>query len=172
MLKVSKLLGATYLSLLSMNTFAERVIIPPPYEDMQGKRLSSVECLVVNAYHESRSESDIANIMIMSTVLNRVNDRRWASSICGVVFQKKAYSWTGDKLSDKINNLVQYKRLYRLAEHFLINKDTFLKLSQGINHYHSVKVNPYWVGSERMKYVTKVDNHLFYTWRDKPSYRK
>jgi len=163
---------ASVLLATSLNVFAERVISPPPYKDMQGKRLSSVECLTINSYMEGRGESDMANIMIMSTVLNRVNDRRWPSSICSVVFQRNQYSWTGDKLSDKVHDSVQYIRLYRLAEHFLINKDTFLKLSGSVNHYHSTKVHPYWVGSERMEYVGSLDGHRFYYWKDKPQYLK
>ena len=163
---------ASVLLATSLNVFAERIITQPPYKDMQGKRLSSVECLAINSYMEGRGESDMANIMIMSTVLNRVNDRRWPSSICGVVFQKAAYSWTGDGLSDEIKNLAQYKRLYRLSEVFLINKDTFLSLSKGANHYHSSKVHPYWVGSWRMEYVSSLDGHLFYNWKDKPQYLK
>ena len=156
----------------SLNVFAERVIIPPPYEDMRGKRLSSVEILAVNAYHESRGESDLANLMVMSVVLNRVADRRWPSSISGVVFQKAAFSWIGDKLSDSITDLGEYRRLYKLTEYFLVNKDIFLEISQGANHYHSIKITPYWKGSERMEYVMTVDGHKLYNWKDKARYRR
>ena len=170
MLKRVCVIGVLLVS--SVSAFAERVITPPPYNNMEGKRLSSIECLSVNAFHESRSQSDLANLMIMATVLNRVNDRRWARSICGVVFQKASFSWVNDSLSDEINDLAQYRRLYRLAEHFLINRDLFLKMSGGSNHYHLNTITPYWVGSERMKWVMTVDDHLFYEWVDKARYRK
>jgi spore germination cell wall hydrolase CwlJ-like protein len=158
-----KVITASSLLLLS-GVASARDITPPPYADMQGKRLSSVECLAANSYHEGRSESDIANIMIMATVINRVNDKRFPDDICDVVFQNKAFSWTSDGKSDKIKNLTQYRRLYKLAETFLINRRSFLKLSQKVNHYHTTKVKPYWSTDENMKYVTTIDNHRFYSW--------
>ncbi len=147
-------------------------ISPPPYSDMQGKPLSSVECLAVNLYHESRGQSDTANIMVISTVLNRVEDRRYPDDICEVVFQNKQYAWTSDGKSDEIKDLYQYRRLYRLSEQALMHKDFVQNLSQSVTHYHSTTVNPYWVDSTRMEYVSTVDDHKFYRWVDKPQYIK
>lgn len=63
-------------SVLSLNLHASYYEVPQ-YKDLAKARLSSIECLAVNAYHESRSESDLANIAIFSVVMNRVSDKRY-----------------------------------------------------------------------------------------------
>ncbi|AGH32070.1 endolysin [Vibrio phage 11895-B1] len=140
-------------------------ITPPPYSDMKGKPLSSIECLAVNAYMEGRSESDMANIMIMATVINRVNDpRHKANTICDVIFYPHAYSWTNDGKSDKIVNIEQYRRLYRLAEKFLLNKKMFISISEGVDHYHKVGHKTNW-NYRVLDYVGRFDDHVFYRWK-------
>lgn len=138
---------------------------PPPYTDMVGKRLSSVECMAINAYQESRSESDIANISVMSVVLNRVNDKRYPDTICGVVFQDKQFSWTLDNKSDAVKNVKQYKRLYELSEYVLMNKEFVIKFSQGVTHYHTTSISPYWIKDKNMKLIGQSGEHVFYKWR-------
>lgn len=137
----------------------------PSSNDASKLRLSSQDCMAINLYHESRSESDIANMMILSVVLNRVEDKRYPDTICEVVFGKHAFSWTNDKLSDKVKNEKQYHRLYKLVEDFLINKDLFISLSEGADHYHTVSIKPYWAKSDKLKYINTVDKHKFYKWR-------
>lgn len=154
------LLGCPMLS-LNLNALPYEI---PQYNDLAKARLSSVECLAVNAYHEARSESDLANVAIFSVVMNRVNDDRYPNDVCKVVFKKHAFSWTGNGLSDKIHNTKQYKRLYKLAEKFILNRNTMMSLSQGVDHYHTVNSKPYWSESDKLKYIMTVDNHKFYKW--------
>ena len=134
---------------------------------MQGKRLSTIECATVNLYHESRSESDISNTMILFVMLNRVDDKRYPNTLCEVVFQRKQFSWTHDGKSDKINDINQYKRLYKLSERVIMNKELIQSLSEGVTHYHTKAINPYWSKSRDMEYVTTLDNHVFYKWEKK-----
>lgn len=152
---------AGLLTIFSVNADYYKV---PKANDLSKERLSSVECIAVNLYHESRSESDLANIAVIASVLNRVKDKRYPNDVCKVVFQKHQYSWTSDGLSDSIHNDKQYKRLYKLTEKFIINKKVLLELSKGIDHYHTVNIKPYWSASDKLKYVTTVDNHKFYKW--------
>ena len=147
---------------LSMNVNASRVIEVPQGSDMTYANLDSIQCLAVNAYHEARSESDHANLMIMAVVYNRMKDKRFPNTLCDVVFQKAQFSWTNDGLSDKLSNEKQYNRLYKLAEKFLTSPSKFVKDSKGVNHYHTVEVSPHWKDS--MRYVKTVENHKFYKW--------
>lgn len=145
----------------SFETKAEPLEIPM-YKNAEFARLSSLECAALNLYHESRSESDMANVMVMAVVLNRVNDSRYPDTICEVVFQPKQYSWTHDKLSDKVYNKEQYLRLYKLVEKVMLNKEFVLEMSEGVTHYHTTKIHPFWADS--LKYVTTLDKHKFYKW--------
>ncbi|MCP4990233.1 MAG: cell wall hydrolase, partial [Colwellia sp.] len=122
--------------LLTSSVVCSDTVVPPPYSDMEGKPLSTVECMAVNLYHEARSQSDLANINVIAVMLNRVEDSRFPDSVCEVVFQKAQFSWTNDQLSDKITDTYQYRRLYRLAEQALINKEFVQSVSGGVTHYH------------------------------------
>lgn len=159
-MKLKSLLCCLMVS-VSLYSYAEPIEVPQ-YDDLSKARLSSIECLSANLYHESRSESNLANIKIISVVLNRVNSGNYPNDICEVVFQRKQFSWTSDKLSDKILDKKQYIRLYRLSEQAIINKDFILSISDGVNHYHTVTSSPYWSTSGRMVYKGTVDNHRFY----------
>ena len=156
-----KTLTACLLLGTSLYSQAEPIQIPQ-YDDLPKARLSSIDCLAVNLYHESRSESDLANIKIISVVLNRVNSVNFPNDICSVVFQPYQFSWTNDNLSDMIQDTYQYERLYRLTEQVLINKQFVMKFSEGSDHYHTVTTKPYWADSERMVYIGTVGNHKFY----------
>lgn len=119
-------------------------------------------CLVMNLYHESRSESDMANIMVLNSVFNRVNSKHYPSTPCGVIKQKYQYSWTSDKRSDVMKDTKQVKRLTLLVDNYIINKELFLSMSQGVDHYHHVSITPEWSASKRMLKVATVDQHVFY----------
>lgn len=148
--------------LLMLCAFTAKAIDIPQHSDMRGKRLDSLTCLSVNNFHEARSESDIANIMIMGVVLNRMHDKRYPNNICDVIFDEKQFSWTHDTRSDKIIDTGQYKRLYKLAEYVMMNQDFVQQMAEGANHYHSKTVDPNW--NKVYDYITTIDNHHFYRW--------
>ena len=135
---------------------------PPPYSDMVGKPLSTQECLAVNSYMEGRSESDVANMAIMTTVYARsLLGGRYGESICEVVFKPYAYSWTNDGLSDRIRDKEQYERLYKLSEEFLTHKDMYLKLFEYSDHYHKVGHKTTW-NYRKLDYIGRFDQHVFF----------
>ena len=135
---------------------------PPPYSDMVGKPLSTQECLAVNSYMEGRSESDVANMAIMTTVYARsLLGGRYGESICEVVFKPYAYSWTNDGLSDRIRDKEQYERLYKLSEEFLTHKDMYLKLFEYSDHYHKVGHKTSW-NYRKLDYIGRFDQHVFF----------
>lgn len=136
--------------------------VDPDINNLLSKEVGTRTCLVYNLYHESRSESDVANIMVLNTVFNRVKSTHFPDTPCEVVKQDKQYSWTHDGKSDKMHNLKQVKRLTKLVDKYLINKEVFLSLSQGSDHYHTNNIRPVWSKSKRMKKVAVIDNHTFY----------
>ncbi|ALM62068.1 endolysin [Vibrio phage qdvp001] len=136
--------------------------INPNINDLLSVEVGTRTCLVYNLYHESRSESDMANIMILNTVFNRVESPHFPNTPCGVVKQDKQFSWTHDNKSDKMHNLKQVKRLTKLVDKYLMNKELFLSLSENVDHYHSNKIRPSWSKSKRMKKVAVIDQHVFY----------
>lgn len=141
---------------------------PPPIDLIEAARLSSVQCATLNLYRESRSESSIANLMVMSVLLNRIDDRRFPNEACEVVFQHKQFSWTIDLIYKEVKNVEQWQRLYKIAEYAFMNKELVQEMSQGATHYHATSITPYWVDGN-MKRVARVDKHIFYRWEGKGS---
>lgn len=156
------LVGVLFGVLFSDKSNAGEDILIPSYHNAEFAKLDSLQCATLNLYHESRSESDIANVMVMAVVLNRVDDKRYPNNICNVVFQPKAFSWTSDGLSDKVYNPKQYKRLYKIVEWAMINQESVKMLSEGIDHYHTTDIHPYWADS--LTYKITLDKHKFYKW--------
>lgn len=53
-----------------------------------------VTCLTDTAYMEARGQGSRAMALVQDVVLNRVDDSRWPSSVCAVVYQRKQFSWS------------------------------------------------------------------------------
>ena len=52
-------------------------------------KANDVDCLVEAIYYEARSEKLIPKIAVANVILQRVKDKRYPSTICGVVHQGK-----------------------------------------------------------------------------------
>ena len=53
-----------------------------------------IKCLTDTAYMEARGQGSRAMALVQDVVLNRVDDSRWPSSVCAVVYQPKQFSWS------------------------------------------------------------------------------
>lgn len=131
---------------------------------------SEIECLAQNIYHEARSESTAGRMAVALVTLNRVNDKRFPDSICGVVKQTKYYpsgnidlhscqfSWYCDGKPDTIRDEKCYKDILLIAEvMYTYETEDF---TEGSLWYHSPKVKPKW--SMVYTETIKIDNHIFY----------
>jgi spore germination cell wall hydrolase CwlJ-like protein len=149
--------------IVSCDTKADEYSVRTDVNDILTEEITSTKlCLVTTLYFESRSESDMANIMVLNTIFNRVNSKHFPNNPCGVIKQPKQYSFTHDGLSDRMVNLQQVVRLEKIVDKYLLNREVFISLSEGVNHYHTVNVSPAWNKSKRMKYVGTFDQHIFY----------
>tara|TARA_Y100000356_G_C11233868_1_gene276585 strand:- start:365 stop:847 length:483 start_codon:yes stop_codon:yes gene_type:complete len=130
---------------------------------------NEIRCLAENIYFEARSESTAGRIAVALVVLNRVEDRRFPDSVCGVVKQTKYYpsgridlhscqfSWYCDGKSDTPTEAC-WDEIYLLAE--VMMGWSASDFTNGSLWYHSKKVNPNWA-SHYQKTVS-IDNHIFY----------
>jgi len=111
------------------------------------------------AYYESRGETDAGVVSVMHTILNRVAHKAWPDSVQAVVYQNKQFSYTHDgSMKYGMKNRKQVARMSVLAYdviHGLVESPVGRS-----THYHSTKVNPYWVTD--VEYVADVGNHIFY----------
>jgi len=145
--------------------------------DIQDER--ELECLAMNIYHEARSESLAGQYAVADVTLNRMQDRRYPSTICGVVEQavlsqwgldrgleipKKnmcQFSWYCDGLSDEPLETYSWLRAKDIA-HDMMYYSKHNGLTEGSTHYHANYVNPTWSYHEKMRLIGRIGDHIFY----------
>ena len=110
----------------------------PKQSEMQNLSKQQLECLSLNAYHESKGESDKGMLAVIHTTLNRVKDNRFPKTVCGVVYQKSQYSWT--KYNPKVKEQEQYARAERLAKEVVAGKHK--DNTQGALYFNSLHRKP------------------------------
>lgn len=120
-----------------------------------------LKCLTDNIYYESRGEPIIGQALVGYSVINRMKDERWKNTICGVVYERKQYSWTLSP-SHQITDLKAYTEIQDLAFTLLDNVEH--KEATGVNHYLRCDVrwkikNRWW---QSMEFLGAVGNHCFY----------
>jgi len=133
---------------------------------------AAVMCLAMNLYHETRGETLAGNLAVGFVTMNRVADKRYPDTVCGVVHQAKYYgwdlvnpirnrcqfSWYCDGISDNPQDGKAMLESVILAQHIIAG--TVTDISEGATHYHATYVNPYWAGD--MTVVLEVGQHIFY----------
>lgn len=72
---------------------------------------STLMCLSLLVFHESRSEPIKGQIAVMEVVMNRTEDSRFPKTPCEVIKQKSQFSWTSNP-----NNLKPPKYEYEAWE--------------------------------------------------------
>ena len=121
-----------------------------------------LDCLSKNIYFESRNQSVLGQKAVAWVTLNRVNHKEYPNTICGVVWERKQFSWTHDGKSDRPKDLDSWNRAKRIARDVIIYKDDE-KLFDGALFYHADYVEPFWKDS--LIELAKIDNHIFYKQR-------
>ena len=133
---------------------------------------AAVMCLAMNLYHEARGETLAGNIAVGYVTMNRVADKRYPDTVCGVVHQAKyhgwdlvnpiknrcQFSWYCDGLSDNPQDGKAMLESVLIAKHIIAG--TVTDISEGATHYHAKYVNPYW--ADDMTVVLEVGQHIFY----------
>jgi spore germination cell wall hydrolase CwlJ-like protein len=121
-----------------------------------------LDCLTKNVYYEAASESYEGKLAVAQVTINRANDPKFPSTICGVVYQRTLgtcqFSWTclknlavQNKYAWEESEMVARKALTEPNVHDTIARTNAL-------YYHAVYVNPGWRG----RVITKIGNHVFY----------
>ena len=146
------------------------------------------ECLALNMYYEARNQGTAGLLGVTAVVLNRVNDKRFPNTICGVVKQgptreswktrktldkndaiyypiknKCQFSWYCDGKSDEPKEKSIYKKFLDLSEAILNGEMPFLDITDGATFYHADYVTPGWAKSKTK--TVEIQDHIFYRWK-------
>lgn len=118
-------------------------------------------CMALAMYWEARGESREGKLAVGSVVLNRVADRRFPDSVCGVVYQGGEtppcqFSWWCDGKSDRPTNRPAWSESLTIAGELLSagGRDP----TNGALFFHNTSMRPPW---QRTR-TAVIGNHIFY----------
>ena len=118
--------------------------------------LTPLTCIAIAIYFEARGESIEGQQMVAATIINRMNHPHFPDTACGVVKQRKQFSFYSDGRSDKPTEPEAYLTASRIASEALkegVVNETSL-------YFHSTAVLPIW--RHKLKRIGKIGNHVFY----------
>lgn len=116
-----------------------------------------LECLAEALYFEARGEGRKGQAAVAEVILNRVDSRRFPSTICGVVNQRAQFSYTiGGK--KPIRNRKAYARVHAVAKAALEGGPR--NLTGGATYFHTPSVRPKW--ASRFQRTVRIGQHIFY----------
>ena len=121
--------------------------------------LEAVMCLALNIYFEARNQPIDGQLMVAEVTLNRVASPDFPNSVCGVVWQPGAFSWTNDGKSDKPRDLKAFAQSVIIANEVL--NDPSVLLGTPATYYHEKSIHPYW--ADKYVEVGQIGDHIFYT---------
>ncbi len=129
------------------------------------KPAAELNCLALNIYFEARSEPDEGKLAVGHVVMNRVMNRRFPSTVCGVVRQggelrrhRCQFSWWCDGRSDKPRNRREWQKSGQIALSIYWGQSE--DPTAGALWYHADYVKPSW--RKHFERGPKIGRHIFY----------
>ncbi|WP_339933278.1 cell wall hydrolase [uncultured Brevundimonas sp.] len=130
-------------------------------------RSRALRCLTQAVYYEAALESEVGQAAVAQVVLNRVRDRNYANTVCGVVYEGAErvtgcqFSFTCDGALARTPIAGIWTRARAVAERAL---DGHVATNVGTaTHYHANYVHPWWAPS--LNKLATVGTHIFYRWK-------
>jgi spore germination cell wall hydrolase CwlJ-like protein len=119
----------------------------------------SIDCLARNVYCEARGESLAGQYAVAEVTMNRKAHPRFPSTICEVVYQKEAFSWTVlGPLDPPVGE--PWQRALRIAEEVYYQRRP--AKMPGVIHFHAIYVQPDWSKDKQRERVARIGKHVFY----------
>lgn len=116
-----------------------------------------LQCLAKNIYFESRNQPLEGKIAVAQVTLNRVQHQTaFKSTICGVVYESKQFSWTESKVFVKDTKAWEEAVLIANA---VVAGTLRLKDFDAL-YFHTKQVFPRWRKSKKL--VRVIQDHIFY----------
>lgn len=135
------------------------------------QRTRELECLTRNIYYEAGNEPFEGKVAVAQVTLNRVTSNKFASSVCGVVYQKNViyqkvvcqFSWYcegNNKATIRPTRNEAWLESEIVAKKVLLEGFRLPSLTEAL-YYHADYVNPGW----RLPKLEKIGRHIFYAER-------
>lgn len=133
-------------------------------------RVRALRCLTQAIYYEAALEPRRGQEAVAQVILNRVRDRNFPASVCGVVYQGAErvtgcqFSFTCDGSLARQPVAWAWRQAEDVAQQALAG---FVAASVGTaTHYHADYVHPWWAPT--LTKVNQIGAHIFYRWIGAP----
>jgi len=113
-----------------------------------------LNCIAQNVYYEARGEPIEGQLAVAKVTLNRTEDSRWPSSVCGVVYQPYQFSWVKNKRHRPKGDAWEVAQLIAITAYILPDP------TDGATHFHANHIQPAW--ARKKKVLVKIGDHIFY----------
>ena len=116
-----------------------------------------LECLAVGIYFESKSESLAGQLAVGHVIADRSKSGRFASTYCGVLFQRSQFSFVrGKSYPAPARAGRQWHNAVAVAK--IVDQKLHSSPVPNALFFHAKRVSPRW----RLSRVGSVGNHIFY----------
>ena len=161
---------------LSMTPNANADTVPTQQQHLNNEAF----CLAQNIYFEARNQPLAGQLAVVSVTINRVNDKRFPNTICGVVYEgphrpswkdetvmipvrhRCQFSWYCDGKSDRIHDMTTFEQMYTLTTGIVEGDFSVSDITEGATHYHADYVEPAWAKTKTK--TIEIEDHIFYRW--------
>lgn len=114
-------------------------------------------CLAGAVYFESKGESLAGQLAVARVVINRRDSGRFASSLCGVVYQPSQFSFVRGHGMPAIPVASRdWREAVAIAQ--IAMNDSWDSVAEGALFFHASRVSPGW----KRQRLAMIDNHIFY----------
>lgn len=114
-------------------------------------------CLAKNIYYEARGESQRGKLAVAQVTLNRVENKNYHNTICGVVYAKNQFSWTFDRTLTRPYGQAWLNALELAA--YVLDEGIAIPNFRAL-HFHAKSITPAW--SKTRVRIAQIGGHVFY----------
>lgn len=126
-------------------------------QSIAGSLSEEMHCLAGTVYFESKGESLAGQLAVARVVMARAASPRFPNSLCGVVYQRKQFSFIRGGKMPRIDKGHRHWRNAVAISKIAMN-DGWKSPVEGALFFHARYVSPGW----RLKRMAQIDNHIFY----------
>jgi spore germination cell wall hydrolase CwlJ-like protein len=119
--------------------------------------LAAATCLALNVYFEARDQDLDGQYLVAEVVMQRLASPNFPDTVCEVVYQPSAFSWTSDGKSDKPTDVPAWLQAQIVANDVLLNG---CLLCIGATHFATPEARPDWAYAYQN--LGLYGGHIFY----------
>ena len=124
--------------------------------DIQSLEMDVV-CYATAAYHEGSNKQE--RIAIINVIRNRLNSKRWGSSVCSVVYADGQFVGVWDGSHEKVDEKTYLETKLLVLDTVVFHKYTNPVADALFFHDDSMQTKNYWFGKKRK---AKIGRMTFY----------